>query len=198
MKEKILELRRLGKTYNEIHRILKCAKSTISYHCAKEGLGEIRIINILNSEQVEKIKELYISNISKKLLADMFNVSEYEIKKYTNNLKRNNRFPDDFTRKQKNVVYVTERRRKLKELAIEYKGGKCTRCNYNKSKSALEFHHLDPSEKEFGIGSGDTKSWQKLKLELEKCILVCANCHREIHEEIRLSGEKESQKTVNL
>ena len=47
---------------------------------------------------------------------------------------------------------------------------------------ALEFHHLDPSQKDFGISSkGYTRSWDKVKEELDKCILVCSNCHREIH-----------------
>lgn len=67
-------------------------------------------------------------------------------------------------------------------MAIEYKGGKCKCCGYNKCISALEFHHLDPSVKEFNIGQkGYTRSWDKNKKELDKCILVCANCHREIH-----------------
>lgn len=65
--------------------------------------------------------------------------------------------------------------------AIEYKGGKCQSCGYNKYYGALEFHHRDPSEKEF--------NWQKMRLvsndrltaELEKCDLLCANCHREVH-----------------
>ena len=62
---------------------------------------------------------------------------------------------------------------------MEYKGGKCIVCGYNRCITALEFHHLDPSEKDFAIG-GKTIAWDKLKVELDKCVLVCANCHREI------------------
>lgn len=77
-----------------------------------------------------------------------------------------------------------KRREKIKEMAIDYKGGKCSICGYNKCSDALEFHHLDPSQKDFGIGSkGYTRAWDKVKEELDKCILVCANCHREIHAE---------------
>lgn len=77
---------------------------------------------------------------------------------------------------------VQKRRLKLKEMAIHYKGGKCICCEYNKCDSALEFHHLDPKEKEFNLGlNGVTRSWEKNKKELDKCVLVCANCHREIH-----------------
>lgn len=79
---------------------------------------------------------------------------------------------------------VDKRRKKLKEMAVEYKGGCCSRCGYNKSVAALEFHHKDPTQKDFGIASkGYTRSWEKVKIELDKCIMLCANCHREIHDE---------------
>ena len=68
--------------------------------------------------------------------------------------------------------------------AIEYKGGKCSMCGYNKCTSALEFHQLDPSIKEYnkdGRGLNRRRSFDNSKDELDKCILVCANCHREIH-----------------
>ena len=54
-------------------------------------------------------------------------------------------------------------------------------CSYSKYPGALDLHHLDSREKDFGIGDkGYTRSWEKVKTELDKCILVCANCHREI------------------
>jgi hypothetical protein len=88
------------------------------------------------------------------------------------------------TKKQRSVEAVTRRRRKLKELAIAYKGGACVNCGYKKCNSALEFHHLDAFNKDFSIGvQGYTRSWESIKTELDKCILVCANCHREIHSE---------------
>lgn len=74
------------------------------------------------------------------------------------------------------------RRDNLKKLALEYLGNKCVICGYDRCKNALEFHHIDPSTKDFGIGEkGYTRSWEKNKNELDKCILVCSNCHREIH-----------------
>ena len=77
---------------------------------------------------------------------------------------------------------VQKRREKLKLMAIEYKGGKCEICGYNKCPDALEFHHVNPEEKEFGIGQkGYTRSFDDVKKELDKCLLVCSNCHREIH-----------------
>lgn len=77
---------------------------------------------------------------------------------------------------------VKERRRKLREMAREYKGSKCAICGYNKSQRALNFHHLDPKTKDFGLSArGLTRSWDKIKLEIDKCILLCANCHAEVH-----------------
>lgn len=81
-----------------------------------------------------------------------------------------------------NAEQVQKRRYMLKEKAVEYKGGKCSKCGYNKCIDALEFHHLDPLQKEFSIGqNGYANSWKHIQKELDKCIMVCANCHREIH-----------------
>lgn len=77
-----------------------------------------------------------------------------------------------------------ERMRLFKQKCIEYKGGKCERCGYNKYNGALDFHHIDPGKKDFGIANMRSYSFDdKVKNELDKCILVCANCHREIHNE---------------
>jgi 5-methylcytosine-specific restriction endonuclease McrA len=75
---------------------------------------------------------------------------------------------------------VSNRRKAIRSQAIKYKGGECCVCGYNKCNDALDFHHI--SGKDFGLSkSGMTRSWGKTKQELDKCILVCANCHREIH-----------------
>lgn len=80
------------------------------------------------------------------------------------------------------VEAVALRRKKIKLMAVEYKGGKCEQCGYDRCIGALEFHHLDPAEKDFSIGGkGYTRSWEVTKEELDKCIMVCANCHRELH-----------------
>ncbi len=75
-----------------------------------------------------------------------------------------------------------ERARQFKVKCVDYKGGKCEKCGYNKYIGALDFHHLDPNEKDFGIGTVRSHAFDdKIKKELDKCILVCSNCHREIH-----------------
>lgn len=94
---------------------------------------------------------------------------------------------------QKAVKSVTSWRQRVKIKAIEYKGGKCIRCSYFKCVAALQFHHTDPTQKDFII-SGTSKSWDSIKVELDKCILICANCHAEEHDAIRkLSGEGQSR-----
>ena len=80
------------------------------------------------------------------------------------------------------IKAVRKRRKKLRQMAVAYKGGKCEICGYHKCPEALEFHHLDGHDKDFGISKkGYTRSWKRVKEEIEKCSLVCANCHREIH-----------------
>lgn len=79
--------------------------------------------------------------------------------------------------------HVKNYRNKRKNQIVYVMGGKCQICGYNKSNSALELHHINPDEKDFTIDKGQNISWEKLQKELEKCILVCANCHREIHYE---------------
>lgn len=55
------------------------------------------------------------------------------------------------TRKRR-VADVKRRRHKVKNMSLEYKGNKCCICGYDKCKDALDFHHLDPTKKDFGIG----------------------------------------------
>jgi hypothetical protein len=68
-----------------------------------------------------------------------------------------------------------------KQAAVQYKGGACVECGYNRSIAALTFHHLDASTKDFEIGRKYNLSWKRLKIELDKCELLCANCHAEKH-----------------
>ena len=73
--------------------------------------------------------------------------------------------------------YRTRRRQRM----FYVMGGCCQVCGYNKCLATLEFHHLDPTIKEYGLSTSWSISWAKTKEELKKCILLCANCHREVH-----------------
>lgn len=80
--------------------------------------------------------------------------------------------------------YVKDSRKRRKEDIVYVMGGCCQICGYDRAITALELHHLNPEEKEFGIGTILNKNWELMDNEIQKCILVCANCHREIHEEL--------------
>lgn len=91
----------------------------------------------------------------------------------------------------KNSEKVIRYRIRLKQRLIEYKGGKCSRCGYNKDcPPAYDFHHRNPKEKDFQI-SGSCIGLEKMKKEVDKCDLVCRNCHAEIHDENWSSSRKE-------
>jgi len=77
--------------------------------------------------------------------------------------------------------YTIERFRKYKLQAIEYKGGKCVCCGYDACPGSLGFHHRDPSQKDPQWRKMRTWRFERIKKELDKCDLVCANCHGEIH-----------------
>jgi hypothetical protein len=74
---------------------------------------------------------------------------------------------------------TTQQRTLVKERAVAYLGGKCLCCGYNRSLAALGFHHRDPRQKDFEISS--RMSWAAIEPELQKCVLLCSNCHAETH-----------------
>ena len=77
---------------------------------------------------------------------------------------------------------VSRKRRKIKQQLVEYKGNKCEICGYDKCIAALEFHHKDYTEKDFSISNkGSTYGIEKAKKEVDKCLLLCSNCHKELH-----------------
>lgn len=80
---------------------------------------------------------------------------------------------------------ITWKKRAVKHQLVLYKGGKCEKCGYDKCEGALQFHHLDPSKKEFALSdiNFNTSSFnmEMLKREVDKCQLLCANCHAEQH-----------------
>ena len=75
--------------------------------------------------------------------------------------------------------WIRVRRYRIKLAALHLLGDKCKKCGYNENIRALEFHHL--GDKEFQIGRIMNKSWDFIKKELEKCIILCSNCHRMEH-----------------
>ncbi len=255
IKDSIIELRNLGKSYNEIAELLQCSKGTISYHCKnldnnfielniqnknisqikntlildfgddvdiqkikevifyrkngnnydqiieKTGLSKDKIIKICrvnkindqtkyqkpNSDEIKEMQTYYNECNSLRKVSKKFNYSTKTVSKYLKiNSPNNSKLtPDEYKvyRKKYLVKAVVDWRKRVKIKLVEYKGGCCKICGYKKSIGALEFHHTDPNEKDFAI-SGKSYSFERLKKEVDKCILVCSNCHIEVHEEI--------------
>lgn len=80
--------------------------------------------------------------------------------------------------------YASDRVRKIKESMIKYKGGSCEKCGLSIKESnyfVFDFHHLDSKEKDPNFRRIKFQKWEKITKELDKCILVCSNCHRTIH-----------------
>lgn len=73
--------------------------------------------------------------------------------------------------------------RNKREELIRYKGGRCSMCGYDKNAAALTFHHTGKAKKEFDLGVKNCNRFglARLKKEADKCVLLCANCHAEIH-----------------
>lgn len=84
--------------------------------------------------------------------------------------------------REENVAAVLDWRRRTKLRLIEAFGGKCGLCGYNRSVRNLAFHHLDPSMKEGGFGQYQSLAWAKVIIEVRKCVMLCANCHGEVHD----------------
>lgn len=74
------------------------------------------------------------------------------------------------------------------DILLDERRAACERCGYNSSRNALQWHHKDPSEKEFGISSRRGLPLDKLREETAKCELLCANCHVEVHDALRKDG----------
>ena len=91
------------------------------------------------------------------------------------------RHPELFQRIKRNRSSDQKRIRNKKERAVIYKGGKCKNCGYDKCIAALDFHHVNPEEKVYEVKYLMSRRWDLIKEEIDKCILLCANCHREEH-----------------
>ena len=95
--------------------------------------------------------------------------------------------------KNRHSRWQRQRYKEKKELAVIHKGGECERCGFRTEHfSVYDFHHKDPKEKDILITQLLRKgSWEKIKKGLEKCLLLCSNCHRVVHEtEYERDGRK--------
>lgn len=171
---KILKLRNEKKSYLEIQEETKYSMDLIKKVCRKHNLQKMDTIKIEPTLIIEK----YIELKSLRKTALFFETTRDTVRKYVHVNKH--KLTEEEKKKLKSQHVISWRKRKKIEL-INYKGGECECCGYKRCVSALEFHHKDPKEKDFNI-SGKSYSIERLKKEIDKCILVCSNCHSEIHE----------------
>lgn len=88
---------------------------------------------------------------------------------------------------RRNKVLVSKKRKERyadkKWRLINECGGKCAICGYKRCAAALDFHHLNPHNKEFSISGAliNGSDYNAILIEAKKCTVLCANCHREIH-----------------
>jgi len=168
VKDKLIEYVEMGFSISEISKKENKSRTTVRYWLNKFGL---------------KTKNLSFSETKP---------IEYGDYKFCPRCKENVQIENFYNRRGKKFSSVyckqctsnqtLERQRKLKKQCVEYKGGKCVCCGYDKYNGALEFHHVDSSKKDFTIAYLKLYTFNdEIKKELDKCVLVCSNCHREIH-----------------
>lgn len=173
----IEDLRMANKSYNEISKILGISKATVSYHAKNLFLNEPVKGVTLSDDELIMLRDYY-KNHTIIETAEQFGVCSSTVKKYVHKKRISY---TDAEKKLKRYNSVKTWRQKMKERAVIYLGGKCIICGYDKCIWALEFHHRDPKCKDFGISEYSNLNWKKIEIELDKCDLLCSNCHKETH-----------------
>ena len=128
-------------------------------------------------------RELSIQRKNVYLILERFNVSLKEHKKENCKICNKHIANNSKGRTKCGTCSTNIRRYKIKKKAVEYKGGCCKKCNWTGDISGFDFHHLNPNEKDFEINGKNIAGmkWEIVKLELDKCDLLCALCHRLEH-----------------
>lgn len=177
--DKIIALIKEGKSYKEVAKEIGCAISTVSYHCNTNSMVSSKKVRVYTKIEISEAIEYYKTHTAKEV-KEKFGMSKITLQKYNNGQVVKSKNLSSKQVKENKIKAVKNRRKELKILAVEYKGGSCCKCGYDRYIGALEFHHINPEEKDFVV-SKNTMSWEKMKKELDKCEMLCANCHREIH-----------------
>jgi hypothetical protein len=137
-------------------------------------------IRTITDDEIKEIQSFYDSGKSLRDCQKIYGYCRGTLLKYIKTRPIGlNKLSDD-ERKNRRVKGVVSWRVRTKQKLVEYKGGKCLICGYQKYFGNLTFHHRDPSKKDFQI-SGQSISYEKLKCEVDKCELLCHNCHGEVH-----------------
>lgn len=171
-KQKFIDTYKINENIQELIKIFNVSENTVRYWLKKYGL--LKKVN-KKIEIINGYKKCTKCGVDKKLDQYPFRNKEKQI--YRNECKEcsaKNRKIKNYDGKKINKNY--------KSNAVKYKGGKCEICNLETNIfNIYDFHHMNPSEKEFTYSTKRHIDIEKCKNELDKCHLVCSNCHREIH-----------------
>lgn len=151
LEQKILD----GYTQRDLAKDFNCSQSTIKYWLKKYNLST----NLVRHEQLFCRK-----------------CGERDLKKLQSQKGRRH-----FCCKKCDSDRVKLVQRNRKQQFVDYKGGKCLLCGYNKCIAAFDFHHRNPAEKDPDWNKLKKRKFEEVKDELDKCDLVCKTCHAEIH-----------------
>lgn len=150
---KIIELRKQKVSIKKIQKILGCSKATISKYCGMLANND-QITNELKLARIKSDHDNEIAEFSRRL-----GFSE-------------------------NIGVIRQRHTRIARrmwLAV-YGGKRCQNCGYDKCLSALSYHHKDPTQKKFEISDYKRRRLELIIEEAQKCVLLCHNCHSEVHE----------------
>jgi len=182
----VLELRNNNNTYEAIKEKSGLSKDRISIICRTYKISGSFNLTKPSNDIINEMQNFYNDCQSTIKVAKEFGYNKSTVSKYLI-IKRNEKLSEEdykIKRKKDVVKAVVNWRKDKKRKLVEYKGGKCEKCGYDKCIDAFDFHHKDPTQKDFGI-SAKSYSYERLKKEVDKCILVCKNCHSEIHYDIK-------------
>lgn len=149
-------------TATDISQKLNCSRNKVIYWLKKHDLKTSRQQSFNNNYLTKKCPKC---NIVK-------NKTEFLL------LKNNKLSP--YCKSCKKSLYK-DKRQQFKEQIVNLKGKKCQNCGYDNCLAALDLHHINPTEKEISFNKSGLVLTDKIIKELDKCILLCSNCHREIH-----------------
>lgn len=197
----IIKMRKEGIIYDEIRKKINIKEDQLKFICRAFNLNNSNFYRKPKKEEIKEMQNYYDECKSIRKVSAKFGWSKFTISKYINinpPNKKTNLTPEEYIKKRKKDQSrnVINWRKDKKIKLLEYKGGSCQVCGYEKSIGALSFHHKDPKEKDFNI-SAKSYAYERLKKEVDKCVLVCSNCHIEIHEEIQNKGYSDIVNNIN-
>lgn len=176
-REELERLVRQGATVRGISAEVGVSESTVAYWLRRYGLRTVRAARRRNMQAADDQPRFVM------LVCAHHGATEHI-------LEGRGYYRCKACRKQR----VAEWRRRAKQRLVKEAGGRCQICGYDRYAGALQFHHLDPAQKSYGLSvRGITRSFEKLREEAQKCVLLCSNCHAEVEGGVATLIERRSR-----